>query len=310
MMTAVRRFLAPAALAAALGAVSACASGGRANVPPGTIQPDQFLFDRGDEALKEKKWLTAREYFKQVNETYTQSPLRPDAKLAIGDTYLGEGSVEALVLAIGEFQEFLSFYPTHARADYAQYKLGMAHFRQMRSPQRDQTETRDTIRDFEAFLTRYPNSSLTPEVQARLREARDRLSTSEYEIGRFYYRIRWYPGAIDRLTGLLESDPEFTARDGAYFYLAESLLRANREAEALPYFEKLIAEFEASEHLELAHAALEDRGLAVVPAAPGVAVGFTALLRVHDDEAALVGQAVPGHALHRLGRVLSAAVQE
>ena len=53
-----------------------------------------------------------------------QSPYRPDAKLGIGDTYLGEGTREALVLAINEFREFLSFYPTNPRADYAQYKLG------------------------------------------------------------------------------------------------------------------------------------------------------------------------------------------
>jgi outer membrane protein assembly factor BamD len=246
-----------AVMAAAMAGVVGCASSGRGAVPAGTAQPDQFLMDKGNEALKNKKWLTAREYFKQVNETYTQSPLRPDAKLAIGDTYLGEGSPEALVLAIGEFQEFLSFYPTHTRADYAQFKLGMAHFRQMRSAQRDQTETRDAIRDFEAFLTRYPNSTLKPEVEAKLREARDRLSTSEFEIGRFYYRIRWYPGAIDRLTLLLKNDPGFTARDGAYFYLAESLVKANRQAEALPYLQKLVDEFETSEHLDDARKEIE-----------------------------------------------------
>ena len=42
---------------------------------------------------------------------------------------------------------------------------GMAHFRQMRAPQRDQTETREAIKEFEAFVARYPNSSLMPEVQ-------------------------------------------------------------------------------------------------------------------------------------------------
>src|SRR5436190_3844179 len=178
-------------------AVSACASSGRGPVPPGTPQPDQFLFDKGNEALEKKKWITAREYFKQVTETYTQSPIRPDAKLGIGDTYLGEGSSESLVLAIAEFQEFLSFYPTHPRADYAQYKLGLAHFRQMRAPQRDQTETRDAIREFETFIVRYPNSELMPEVKNRLREAKDRVSQAELEVGRFYYRIKWYPGAID-----------------------------------------------------------------------------------------------------------------
>jgi outer membrane protein assembly factor BamD len=231
--------------------ISACASAnGRRAVPPGTAQPDQYLYDRGKEALDNKKWLTAREFFKQVTETYTQSPVRPDAKLGIGDTYLGEGSSEALVLAIAEFQEFLSFYPTHPRADYAQYKLGLAHFRQMRAPQRDQTETRDAIREFETFVVRYPNSSLLPEVKNRLREAKDRASEAEFEVGRFYYRIKWYPGAIDRLTALLKEDPEFTSRDGAYYFLGEALSQVGRKAEALPFYEKLVAEFEKSEYLD------------------------------------------------------------
>lgn len=227
-----------------------CATNTRRAVPPGTTQPDKFLFDRGMTELNEKHWLTAREFFKQVTETYTQSPLRPDAKLAVGDTYLGENTAEALVLGINEFQEFLAFYPTHPRADYAQYQLGMAHYKQMRAPERDQTETRSAIREFETFVARYPNSALLPDGRAKLRESRDRLSQSEFLVGRFYYRINWYPGAIDRLSGLLKQDPEFTHRDGVYFYLGDSLLKSNRPAEALPYFEKLIAEFQESEHLE------------------------------------------------------------
>ena len=118
MTTAVRTYSALATLCLGLFLLSGCASAsGRRAVPPGTAQPDQFLYDRGMESLENKKWLTAREFFKQVTETYTQSPVRPEAKLGIGDTYIGEGSPESLVLAIAEFQEFLSFYPTHPRAD-------------------------------------------------------------------------------------------------------------------------------------------------------------------------------------------------
>jgi outer membrane protein assembly factor BamD len=234
-------------------AVAACGTHTRGSVPPGTNEPDKFLFDKGTDALNAKKWLTAREFFKQVTETYTQSPYRPDAKLGIGDTYLGEGTAEALVLAINEFREFLSFYPTNRRADYAQYKLGMSHFRQMRAAQRDQTETREALKEFETFVTRYPQSSLMPEVKAKLRETRDRLSESDYLVGYFYFRQRWYPGAIERFKALLKEDPEYTARDAVFYHLAESLARTRgREAEALPYFEQLVKEFEQSEYLPLA----------------------------------------------------------
>jgi len=245
-----RRVAALAIFAAAVVIAAGCASTKARTVPPGTSEPDRFLYDRGIEALNKKRWATAREYLKKVTETYTQSPYRPDAKLGIGDSYLGEGTSESLVLAINEFQEFISFYPTHERADYAQYKLGMAHFRQMRAPQRDQTETRDAIHEFETFVARYPNSQLMPEVKTKLREAHDRLSESEFEVGRFYYRIRWYTGAIDRLSAITKNDPEFSNRDSVYFYLGESYYKTRRTAEALPYYERIVEEFEQSEHLE------------------------------------------------------------
>ena len=90
-------------LIAVLAAAAACATHPRNQVPPGTSEPDRYLFDKGTDALNAKKWLTSREFFKQVTETYTSSPFRPDAKLGIGDTYLGEGTAESLVLAINEF---------------------------------------------------------------------------------------------------------------------------------------------------------------------------------------------------------------
>ena len=240
----VRLLLAVLALAAA----SACASAAR-GVPDGTVQPDKFLFDRGTEELNKRNWLTAREFFRQILDTYVQSPYRPEAKLGVGDTYLGEGTPEGLERALNEFREFLSFFPTNPRADYAQYKIGMTHFRQMRAPQRDQTETREAVRELDLFVTRYPNSTLLPEGRARLRDARDRLSQSDYEVGYFYYRQRWYPGAVDRFKAVLKQDPEFTNRDAVYFYLGEALFRANQRAEALPYFERLVDEFQQSEFL-------------------------------------------------------------
>jgi outer membrane protein assembly factor BamD (BamD/ComL family) len=90
------------------------------------------------------------------------------------------------------------------------------------------------------------------EVQARLREAKDRLGDSEYGVGVFYYRVKWYPGAVDRFKALLGSDPAYTRRDAVYFYMAESMVALGRPAEALPYYDKLVQEFAESEYLERA----------------------------------------------------------
>jgi outer membrane protein assembly factor BamD len=251
------RLLSRAAALLIASMLAACASG-PSQPPVGTPEPDKFLFERGTEALNDRKWLTAREYFRQLMDTYPQSPHRADAKLGMGDTFLGERSTEAYVLAANEFREFLNFFPTHPRADYAQYKLGMTHFYQMRSADRDQTETREAIKELTVFTERFPSSSLAAEATARLREARDRLGEAEYRVGLHYYRVRWYPGAIDRWTTLLKQDPQYSNRDAVYYHLAESLVKQQRPAEALPYFERLVAEFEQSEYLELARKRVDE----------------------------------------------------
>jgi outer membrane protein assembly factor BamD len=238
-------------------AVLLVACGPKSVAPPG-VQPDRFLFDRGNAELMMERWLPAREYFQRIIDGYPQSPTRPEAKLGVGDSYLGENTSEALVYAANEFREFLQFYPTHARADYAQYRLAMSHYQQMKAPERDQTETKATITEFNAFFDRYPTSALTPEVRVKWREAKDRLSAASYLVGYYYYRVRWYPGAIDRFKEILRDDPGYSARDNVYFFLADSLTKTDKKAEALPYLDRLVKEFDKSEHLEIARRQLAE----------------------------------------------------
>jgi outer membrane protein assembly factor BamD len=239
-------------------ALSACASGPK-RPPVGTLEPDKFLFERGTEELNKKHWLTSREYFRQLIDSYPQSTYRAEAKLGLADTYLGEGTAESNVLAVNEYREFLSFYPTHKRAYYAQVKLGMCHFYQMHGPDRDQTETQEAIAELTTFVERYGQSDLgdpdraklIEEGRGRLREARDRMSDANYRVAYFYLKTQKFPpAAIDRFNAILKSDPEYSRRDGVYFYLAQALIRMNRPLEALPLLDRLIVEFESSEYLE------------------------------------------------------------
>jgi outer membrane protein assembly factor BamD len=235
--------------------LSACTSSVK-KPPVGTLEPDKFLWERGAEELNKNHWLTSREYFRQLMDSYPQSQYRADAKLGLADSYLGEGSTESKVLAINEYREFLSFYPTHKRAYYAQFKLGMCHFSQMHSADRDQSETIEAIAELTTFVQRYPRAEANPmldEGRARLREAHDRLSDYDYKVGYFYLKTQKFPpAAIDRFKDILKTDPEYSRRDAVYFYLAQAYLRINRTAEALPYLDRLIEEFETSEYLEQA----------------------------------------------------------
>jgi len=240
----------------ALALWAAACGGGKKNVIPANTQPDRYLMDRASEAMMKKQWTRAREYYRQVVDNYPGSPLRPDAKLGIGDTYLSEGGTENYVLGENEFREFLTFYPTNARADYAQYHLALCHYKQMRAPARDQTETKDAVKEFQVFLDRYgTTSSLTNEVREKFREARDRLSQASFLVGKHYYTVRWYVGAVSRFREVLMEDPGYTHRDEVYYYLAESLIKGSPNKklgadEAIPYYNRLLTEFPMSDHAD------------------------------------------------------------
>ena len=248
-------------LVSTLAVVAAIAGGCAAKkevMPAGTADADKFLFDKGSEAAKEKKWLNAREYFRNVVDNYPQSVFRPDAKLALGDTYLNEHTTESLLLAANEFREFLTFYPTNPRADYAQLQVAKSFAEQMLAPERDQSATKDAIKEIEIFLQRFPNSSLMPEARKLERQARDRLSESGYRVGFFYFRLKYYPGAIDRFEEVIKADPGYSNRDALYYHMAEALYLTGRKPEALPYYDRLIKEFEKSEFLPAAQKRVEE----------------------------------------------------
>jgi len=243
------RIIAGAALMTIVALSGGCGSKNKNAAVTAGVDADKYLFDQGQAALKKKSWLKGREYFGTIVDNYPQSRYRPEAKLGLADTYLGENSVESLILGANEYREFLTFFPTHEKAYYAQYQLARTHYEQMLAPQRDQTETLAAILELETFLERFPDSPLVAEGRKALQECRDRLSEADYQVGVFYYRARWYPGALSRFRSVLKENPTFTNRDALYYYLADTYVVMGAAPEALPLLERLTKEFEKSDYL-------------------------------------------------------------
>jgi outer membrane protein assembly factor BamD len=227
--------------------LAAGCGGGRKPLPvAGSMDADRFLYEYGADALKRKKWLEAREYFRRLIDTYPRSQFRVDAKLGIGDSYLGEGRSDSLVLAANEFREFLTLAPLSDRADYAQYRLAYSQVRQMLNPQRDQTATREALKELDRFKQAYPKSKHMKEVEVLYRQARDRLSDHEYQVGLFHFRNRLYLGALARFNIVMEEDPGYTRKDAVIFYLGETYNRILRPAEAKAMYELLLKDYPKS----------------------------------------------------------------
>jgi outer membrane protein assembly factor BamD len=128
----------------------------------------------------------------------------------------------------------------------------------MERPDRDQQKTREAVEKFNEMLRAYPRSALRPEAEKRLNEALDRLAKHEHIVAKFYAKRGSHTAAVQRLNHLIDTYPNFTERDAAFFDLGNSLARLGRDGEARLYFERVVTEFPKSDYAERAKRRLDD----------------------------------------------------
>jgi outer membrane protein assembly factor BamD len=243
----VKRLWCAAAMAVTL---AGCASSGP-DIATLTSNSDRTIWDAGQKALEKKDWISARQHFRRIIDGFPQSPHAADARLAVGETYIREGGSTNDLLAVGAFREFLTLYPSHPKSDYAQFQVGEAYFRRRNGPDRDQTDTKEAVAEFQRLLDLYPQSTYAEQARQRITEARQNLARAEFLAGYFYQRTRELCRAsIARYEVVLKDYPDYRSLDEVLFRLAECLIASGRAPEALPHLGRLVEEYPKSSWVE------------------------------------------------------------
>jgi outer membrane protein assembly factor BamD len=238
----------------------ACHRDGTIPIPKGkdeSLSTEQ-LFQKGQALLERRRFFRARSIMEKVmGRSDASRQLLADANLAIADAYYHDGGIINLAEALSRYTSFLTFYPTHAKADYAQFQLGLCYLKEALGPDKDQATTRKALKAFRDVERNYPASDWVIPAQEQAEVCRERLAESEMRVGLFYKKRSAYPGAINRFRNILESYPLYSRRDRTFFELARTLKAANKRDEALIYYRKVLEEFPDSRYAPEARDALK-----------------------------------------------------
>ncbi|HKY30904.1 MAG TPA: outer membrane protein assembly factor BamD [Candidatus Polarisedimenticolia bacterium] len=189
--------------------------------------------------------------YARARDTLQKALGRPDINpeltsaihLGLADAYFFDGGLLNLAEALSRYTNFLTFYPNHEKADYAQYQLGLCYLKQALSPDRDQAQTRKALAELMKVESQYPASRYVAAAGVKAAEARELLAEHEFRIGYFYFKRQAYLGAADRFKEVLERFPGYSRRDRIYLFLGQALIELDRGDEGRLYLEKLRAEF-------------------------------------------------------------------
>jgi len=202
------------------------------------------LITEGRHQVKIKSYNKAKDFFHQLLEDYPDSKERVQALLFLANThYLNDEYEESKF----HYQKFIELYPANKFVDRAYYYKAMSDYKMREIATRDQTNTLAALEGFEETIKRFPKSPFHEKAVKKKKECLNILATSEFEVGKFYYRTGAYQSAISRLENVRETYPNQGFADEAIFLIAESYLEEENYSEAKENFIELLKKYPKSE---------------------------------------------------------------
>lgn len=190
------------------------------------------LYQEGVEYYQKGSYTKAIEVFQALKEEHPLSPYAVLAELGIADSFYSDKKYSD---AEANYSDFINLHPTNTNNPYAMYQIGMCHFEQLMSVDRDQTETVRAKKEFEKLIARYPESKFSAMAEKVLRECKRRLAEHEFYVGEFYFKNDQYKAALKRFELIAREYPNLGLDYKTAWFIGET--------------KKLLAEKEKKEKL-------------------------------------------------------------
>jgi outer membrane protein assembly factor BamD len=241
-----------------------------------TVAPgrDRQLFVDATHEARKENYETSRALYSVIINTYPDSPFLPLAKLAIADTFYLEGTTSALIQAGQAYQDWMTFFPTHSLSDDVCLKMGEVEMRRMGLADRDISPARKAEQRLKVCLQQFPNSSLRPDIELRLREVQENLADHDRGIGDQYFN-KYYShhasnlkGAQSRYLDIVQKYPFYSQMAEVLFRLGTTYMEEEEPDEATKYFQQLVRSHPNSKYADDAKEKLAAIGAQVPDPAP------------------------------------------
>lgn len=176
------------------------------------------LYQAATAELKAKDYKEAADLFSKVAYEYPYDDLAPKAHVMEVYSYYVAGDYDSMLPAI---DNFLKIFPASPDIAYIYYLRALAHYEQIDSPVRDQTETTEAKAALEELLSRFPDSEYAKDAKFKLDLVNDHLAAQEMDIGRYYLHTGNLISAINRFKIVVEQYQTTTHIQEALYRLVE-----------------------------------------------------------------------------------------
>ena len=175
------------------------------------------LMNKGMNEFRKGDYSEATELFQKLKDRYPYSKLAVHAELKLADSLFKRKEFEE---AAEMYMEFERLHPKNEAIPYVIYQQGMCHFLRIGKIDRDQTSTKNALKEFERLQRKFPDDPFSMMAQRRIRKCISNLAEHEFHVGRFYYRSGHYLAALKRFEYLINHYPDAGQYEETLVYIA------------------------------------------------------------------------------------------
>lgn len=207
-------------------------------------------YDKGMQELKDENYAEAVRFFNFVKTKFPFSRYSTLAELRVADALFEQ---EKYVAAADAYKMFINFHPIHPEvaSGYAAFRACEAYIKRLPddwflippSREKDQTATKESLRELTGFLHRYPDSKYLKQANLLYRQCIRRLVSHELYVARFYLDRDKPKAAILRLEGVLGRYPDAGVDPEVMLLLGRTYLKLDQRLKAKKTFLALVQKY-------------------------------------------------------------------
>lgn len=120
------------------------------------------------------------------------------------------------------FKNFAKTYPMSPKAQEALFSSAFCSYLNSPKSSLDQTDTEQSIDEFQMFLNRYPQTELKDSANVMIDELRSKLEKKAFDNAKLYYTTEHFKSATVALQNMLRDFPDSPHREEIQFLVIKS----------------------------------------------------------------------------------------
>ena len=205
-------------------------------------------YNAGMKDIDRQDWISASKHLDYVSTKFPYSKYAALAELASADAQFQQ---EKYLEAADKYLTFLKLHPTHAKADYAAFQIGLSHEKEIptdwffmhSSAEKDQSDVKTALSTYLDFVKNYAPSPLVPEANEHIAALRHRLADHEMRVAQYYLEHAHPQAAANRYETVARVYPTDQYTPEALIRIGRIYLQLKAPEKAKPFLEQLVKQF-------------------------------------------------------------------